>query len=213
MKKLFILFLGFILASCLDERTQDLSSVDEKIHFYFKRIEDGMPITGDENLILRCTNSIAGGHCESICISEYLPQHQRFTFAMSNYEANGKCFVYIFGFNLQDGSLPSVRYYVGDYSTRVINGASQGYCSGLDLNSANFEGGWQFGDDTQNEYLNLYSSDNSLSKSLILRANQGDIFTYFDDNFLDEVTIQTRQGYECRKDSELTNQLLEDLTI
>lgn len=132
---------------------------------------------------------------------------------MSNYEANGKCFVYIFGFNPQNGSLPSVKYYVGSYATKLVSGASQGYCANIDLSSTTFEGGWQFGDDTQNEYLNLYNSDNSLGRSIVLRANQGDIFTYFDDDFLDEVTIQTRQGYECRKDSELTNELIEELSI
>lgn len=214
MKSLLFSMLIFpILTACLSDQGDGGTTATEEDPFYYKRIEDGKPVTGNENLILRCSNAIAGGFCESICISEVRPEFKRFTLAMSNYEANGKCFIYIFGFNPQNGDLPEVRYYSGDYATKIVSGVTKGFCNNISIVSPNFQGFWQFTDNTSNEYLTLFDSNKDIILSHQLSVNQGDVFTYYDSDFNDDITIQTRQGYECRKSEEITDALIDDLAI
>lgn len=218
--RLHIFTLCFLLQGCLTQAPDDSSfSDDSKSPFYYTRLDNITPVDGTENLILRCTEAIAGNYCESICISEDFPQYQRFTLAMSNYESNGKCFTYIFGFSKQDGSIPELKYMVGDYTQQVVSGVTKGFCKNVDVDNPDFEGKW-----TRSElrdpfngllkyYLHWYDQNSNPYRSILMQSTSGDIFTYLDSDWNDSITVQTRNGYQCRKLEELTTSLIENLEI
>jgi hypothetical protein len=209
MTKSFLALIAIVfLTSCLEKEKSALTSVDDsppKSGFYYKKLNQAA-ITdySQENSILRCSKGAAGNYCESICVSEDFPQYQRWTLAMSNYEANGKCFAYLFAFSKKDGSIPEMKYFVGNYATHTVNGSLKGYCSGVDITNPDYHGRWAWSFQTSHDYLNWLDVNSNLYRSIQLQSNNGDIFTYYDSDFNDNITIQTRNGYDCRKLSEIT---------
>lgn len=211
--KVINLAFAFILCGCLSQQDTASSSGDSDSPFYYKKL-NGDPISDpdSENLILECTSDVAGGFCQSKCIAEVWPEYQRYSLVMSGYEGNSKCLVYIFAF--QNGStLPPMKYMVGNYTQQVVGGVTKGFCNGIDVNSPDFEGRWAFTFQISTDYLNWYDSGSNLYRSIQLQSNSGDILTYLDPDLNENVTVQTRAGYSCRKLEELTTATIEGLEI
>lgn len=211
MKK-YALVLMLFLCGCLDQKTATSSGDDSGSPFYYKKL-NGSPITDpdSENLILECSSDVAGGFCQSKCISEIWPQYQRYSLVMSGYEGNSKCLVYIFAF--QNGqTLPEMKYMVGNYTQQVVSGVTKGYCRGIDISTPDFSGRWAYSFQTNHDFLNWYDVASNLYKSIQLQGS-GDIITYFDPDFNENVTVQTRPGYSCKKIEELTTTVIEGQEI
>lgn len=212
MKK-YILAVMLFLCGCLDQKTAISSDDGSTSPFYYKKL-NGSPITdpASENLILECSSDVAGGFCQSKCISEVWPQYQRYSLVMSGYEGNNKCLVYIFAF--ENGStLPEMRYMVGDYTQQIVSGSMKGFCRNIDVDNPDYSGRWAFTFQKSHDYLNWYDTSSNLDRSIQLQGNSGDILTYFDSDLNESVTVQTRSGYSCKKIEELTTAIIEGLDI
>ena len=212
MKRYTLVLLLFV-CGCLDQKQTASSGDSSGSPFYYKKINGG-PITdpASENLILECSSDVAGGFCQSKCISEIWPVYQRYTLAMSGYEGSSKCLVYIFGF--QNGStLPLMKYMVGDYTQKLVSGVTKGFCKNIDVNNPDYFGRWAFTFQTSSDYLNWFDSGSNLYRSIQLQSNSGDILTYFDVDLNESVTVQTRSGFSCKKIEELTTAVIEGLDI
>lgn len=211
MKKCTLIIFLF-LSGCLEQKVSNPSSGGSESPFYYKKL-NGSPIIdpNSENLILECSSDVAGGFCTSKCISEVWPQYQRYSLVMSGYEGNNKCLVYIFAF--ENGStLPEMRYMVGDYTQQVVGGVIKGFCRGIDVDNPTFTGKWAYSFQTSFDYLNWYDSSSNLYQSLQLQSS-GEILTYFDSDLNENVTVQVRHGFSCRKIEELTTAVIEGLDI
>ena len=186
------IFIFFIFIGCGKENLQNSPSPPKENENtrYYTRL-DGSAIKGDENIILSCMKigSQEAGLCESVCISQVLPQYVRYDLYMSDWMPEKECQYFIFGSDF------SYEY----YGTNPSFVGNKIFC----LNAGfKHRGKYEF----TSYHLNLTREDKTFNSYLMLGLRT---YTFH----LRETDLVYVSVYTCLKREEITKELIERVQI
>ena len=198
-------------------------------------------VSGDEsyaqsaNTIKQCANGSDGMPliCYDVCISRFFPQNLRYSFFLSGYVSNNRCFVSILESPSHDGVPTKYEEFEGVYQTYMSGGALRARCTGIDEGVPDFSALHTFstystpsGQPTTNPWgyrtyylLSLFSdpAQNLLSSTYLqtYQTTEGELvnpsrYSYFENNTSGhEITMTRQNGYDCVKRDEITNTVIQ----
>ena len=204
MKKLIFLLL-ILLISCGTEQPLDEEDTgdtkdnpgDTEIQYvvYYTSLDGGEVDGNTDDMILECisTESSNSAICESVCISEIYPEYKRYDLYMTYYLPVDECEFYLFSSD-SDMDNGSYEFYKGTYDNHS--------CTNFSLED---EGTFNFNGNLT--YLWLFDNNGYLNESIPISSPGTGMFRQLDDNH----EFFLREG--CRKLDDLTDTVIEDITI
>lgn len=180
---------------------------------------DGSPIDNpnESDLILECVSGKnSATWCKSVCIADtlkYAATQERWSLYKSGYEGDGVCFIELFAYD-RTRDLKRFAHYEGAYYTVFEDGTRKGRCS-IDIENPDFEGAYalNIGRVKVNDSFSWLNSDGTPYANFPIRMFQGTIFTILDLELGEEVTFQVREGWDCFRKPNLTQDALDHFSF
>lgn len=222
---LFALFLAIGGCAKPHNPPEGLTDSDTSGDAYFSSLGlswknlDGSPITNpdESDSILECVSGKnSASWCKSVCIADtlkYADTQERWSLYKTGYEGDGVCFIELFAYD-RTRELRRFAHYAGPYYSIVDSGAMKGRCN-IDIERPVFEGAYSFNIDRfkLNDSFSWLNSDGTPYANFPLRMFQAAVFTVLDAELEEEVTYQVKEGWDCFRRDQLSQDVIDRMTF